>query len=162
MSSSIKFCIIFFFSLSISLLNLTTYADPGKAGGHGNKHGKGYGHGSHKNGLGKSASAKNSALEHKARGTSKIARFSKTDKTTITNFFDKTPYAATALPPGIAMNLARGKPLPPGIAKRFLPQDLLSTLPVRPGYEYLAAGNNVVLVNSTTGIIEDVLSGVLK
>lgn len=60
------------------------------------------------------------------------------------------------------MNLARGKPLPPGIAKRFLPNDLLNRLPVYPGYEYLAVGKDVVLVNSTTGIVSDILANALK
>lgn len=69
---------------------------------------------------------------------------------------------ATALPPGIAKNLARGKPLPPGIAKVFLPNGILSTLPAYPGYEYRAVGNDVVLVNSTTGIVSDILTNVLK
>jgi hypothetical protein len=61
------------------------------------------------------------------------------------------------LPPGIAKNLARGKPLPPGIAKRYLPQNLLTQLP-RPGYEWLVVDNDILLVLAATDIIVDVLS----
>ncbi|HKY95201.1 MAG TPA: anti-virulence regulator CigR family protein [Kiloniellales bacterium] len=60
------------------------------------------------------------------------------------------------LPPGIAKNLARGKPLPPGIAKRYLPQNLLAQLP-RPGYEWLVVDNDILLVVAATSIIVDVL-----
>lgn len=65
------------------------------------------------------------------------------------------------LPPGIAKNLARGKPLPPGIAKRYLPQGLLSQLPPRPGYEWLAVDRDILLVVAATGVIVDILKGAL-
>jgi hypothetical protein len=61
------------------------------------------------------------------------------------------------LPPGIAKNLARGKPLPPGIAKRYLPNSLLTQLP-RPGYEWLVVDNDILLVLAATDIIVDILS----
>jgi Ni/Co efflux regulator RcnB len=60
------------------------------------------------------------------------------------------------LPPGIAKNLARGKPLPPGIAKRYLPQNLLVQLP-RPGYEWLVVDDDILLVLAATSVIVDVL-----
>ncbi len=62
------------------------------------------------------------------------------------------------LPPGIAKNLARGKPLPPGIAKRYLPGTLESRLPPRPGYEWQVIDNDIYLVVAATQIIVDVLS----
>ncbi|MBM3482189.1 MAG: hypothetical protein FJX66_02690 [Alphaproteobacteria bacterium] len=65
------------------------------------------------------------------------------------------------LPPGIAKNLARGKPLPPGIAKRYLPQRLVSTLPARPGYEWIVVDRDVLLVAVATAIIVGVLTDVL-
>ena len=65
------------------------------------------------------------------------------------------------LPPGIAKNLARGKPLPPGIAKRYLPQGLLTQLPPRPGYEWLAVDRDILLVIAATGIIVDLLKDAL-
>ncbi|HEV8125919.1 MAG TPA: anti-virulence regulator CigR family protein [Gemmatimonadales bacterium] len=64
-----------------------------------------------------------------------------------------------ALPPGIARNLSRGKPLPPGIAKKHPPQEVTRRLVVRPGYETLVVGNVVVLVNPR-GIVSDILSGI--
>lgn len=62
------------------------------------------------------------------------------------------------LPPGIAKNLARGKPLPPGIAKQQLPGDLSRRLPpVHDGYERVIVDGRVLLVEIATQIIHDVL-----
>ena len=66
------------------------------------------------------------------------------------------------LPPGIAKNLARGKPLPPGIANRNLPDSLLQGLPKYPGYQWTAAGADLVLVNLTSRLIADVLVNALR
>lgn len=66
------------------------------------------------------------------------------------------------LPPGIRKNLARGKPLPPGIAKQVAPQPLLHRLPRHEGYDWRVAGADVVLVDTTTQLIVDVLLGVLE
>lgn len=66
--------------------------------------------------------------------------------------------ASKGLPPGIAKNLARGKPLPPGIAKRQLPEDLNRRLPpVRSGYERAVVDGKVVLVEAASQVISDVL-----
>lgn len=65
-----------------------------------------------------------------------------------------------ALPPGIQKNLARGKPLPPGIAKK-LDGRLLGQLPRYDGYEWRQAGTDLILVTVATGLIYEVLSGVL-
>lgn len=62
------------------------------------------------------------------------------------------------LPPGIAKNLARGKPLPPGIAKKQLPEDLSRRLPpVRSGYERAVIDGKVVLVEVASQVISDIL-----
>lgn len=67
------------------------------------------------------------------------------------------------LPPGIAMNLRRGKPLPPGIAKRYgLPGDLLGRLPRRDGYDWVVMGASILLVESATQVIAEVLDGILR
>lgn len=61
-----------------------------------------------------------------------------------------------ALPPGIARNLERGKPLPPGIAKRFLPSGLTTILPAAPeGYGRFIIGNDLVLIELNSGLISD-------
>ncbi|MDO9624151.1 MAG: anti-virulence regulator CigR family protein [Pseudomonas sp.] len=68
--------------------------------------------------------------------------------------------SANSLPPGIAKNLARGKPLPPGIAKNFDGR-VASQLPRYDGYEWKQAGTDVVLVAIATGIVYEVLRNVL-
>ena len=55
--------------------------------------------------------------------------FGPDDEKTIGDYYSKNRVNVDALPPGIAMNLQRGKPLPPGIAKKNLPGDLQSQLP---------------------------------
>lgn len=59
-----------------------------------------------------------------------------------------------SLPPGIAKNLARGKPLPPGIAKKQLPDDLIILLPARPGARWLVAGDMVLLIDAGDVIVD--------
>lgn len=62
------------------------------------------------------------------------------------------------LPPGIEKNLQRGKPLPPGIAKQHLPQDLLGRLPLAPnGLEYVVVAGKLLLVEIATQIVREVL-----
>ncbi|MBD9415308.1 RcnB family protein [Pseudomonas sp. PDM16] len=67
----------------------------------------------------------------------------------------------TALPPGIQKNLARGKPLPPGIARK-LDSRLLGRLPHYDGYEWQQAGTDLLLVAIATGVIQEVLHDVLN
>ncbi len=61
------------------------------------------------------------------------------------------------LPPGIAKKVARGGSLPPGIAKRYFPGELLGQLPPRPGQQWIFMGTDVVLLNTATQLIMDVL-----
>lgn len=61
-----------------------------------------------------------------------------------------------SLPPGIRMNLARGKPLPPGIARRF-DDRLYRQLPRYEGYEWRRVGADVVLVEVANDIVYEVL-----
>lgn len=64
----------------------------------------------------------------------------------------------SGLPPGVAMNLQRGKPLPPGIAKQTLPRDLVLRLPSLPtGYEYAVAAGKLVLIAVATQAVHDIL-----
>jgi Ni/Co efflux regulator RcnB len=63
------------------------------------------------------------------------------------------------LPPGIAKNLARGKALPPGIAKQYLPGDLAAELPRPPvGYERIIVDGKILLVEIATRVIHDILT----
>jgi hypothetical protein len=67
-----------------------------------------------------------------------------------------------SLPPGIAKNLARGKPLPPGIAKRALPGELLVKLPpVADGYERIIVAGKILLVEIATQVVHDILVDVI-
>ncbi|WP_150301320.1 anti-virulence regulator CigR family protein [Pseudomonas profundi] len=61
------------------------------------------------------------------------------------------------LPPGIRKNLGRGKPLPPGIAKKVQSGAFLDRLPQHSGYEWQTAGTELILVSVVTGVIADIL-----
>lgn len=62
------------------------------------------------------------------------------------------------LPPGIAKNLQRGKPLPPGIAKQHLPSELLIQLPpAGEGLEYVIVAGKLLLVEIATQIFREIL-----
>lgn len=149
--------------------NSAVYADTGiisDAYGKNVGHGQGQGHGKgtsavkvQGHGMGKQKT-----WTHPGKNIvkSKNIRFVNQDRAVITKYFSATPFPVTTLPPGIAKNVLRGKPLPPGIAKVFLPPALVSQLPVYPGYEYLAVGRDVVLVDSTTNMVADILADVLR
>ncbi len=69
---------------------------------------------------------------------------------------------AKGLPPGITKNLARGKPLPLGIAKKNLPDGLRQLLPAPPhGYERIIVDGKVLLVEIATHVIHDILTDVI-
>lgn len=66
------------------------------------------------------------------------------------------------LPPGLQKQIQRNGTLPPGLAKRELPPDLMSRLPRRPeGQGYRVVGDDVVLIDTATRVILDVVKGVL-
>jgi hypothetical protein len=77
-------------------------------------------------------------------------------------YSSRKPVGAEALPPGIRKRLARGKPLPPGIAKNFLPGDLRSRIEIPRGYEIIEVGLDVLLVEVATNIVHDVLMDVVR
>lgn len=89
-----------------------------------------------------------------ARGTGAMV-ISPPERELIQTYFNAYP-AGPHLPPGIRKNLARGKPLPPGISRK-LPEPLAARLPRHPGYAYQMAGADVVLVEIATGLITDML-----
>jgi hypothetical protein len=91
--------------------------------------------------------------------TQDVPGFSATERQTISDYFTGHAYAVEALPPGIVKKLARGKPLPPGIAKRSLPLDLVTALPAREGFEITIFGDRIVLLEAS-GLIVDILQGI--
>ncbi|MBM7454550.1 hypothetical protein HNR62_000379 [Oceanisphaera litoralis] len=64
-----------------------------------------------------------------------------------------------ALPPGIRKNLQQGKPLPPGIAKRFDPR-LRERLPYYEGHEWRRAGDKAILVELATDNVRFILESI--
>jgi hypothetical protein len=66
-----------------------------------------------------------------------------------------------SLPPGIRMNLERGKPLPPGIARNF-DERVRHDLPYYEGYEWRRVGTDAVLVDLTNDIIHEVIHDILR
>ena len=64
------------------------------------------------------------------------------------------------LPPGIARNLQRGKPLPPGIAKQTVPESMLADLPRIEDQEWVIAGSDLVLIAVGSAIVVSILNDV--
>ncbi len=109
---------------------------------------------------------------HPGKGKPKVERsyfpkpahapfFSSADNWAVRDHVSARPVAWTGLPPGIAKNYARGKRLPPGIAKKLSPQ-LLARLPQRPGYEYAQVGADIVLIETATRLVVDILKDVFN
>lgn len=77
-------------------------------------------------------------------------------------YAERPAVGAEALPPGIRRNLARGKPMPPGIAKKSAPPELVSIVPLPRGYELVEVGLDVFIVEAATAVIHDVLMDVIR
>ena len=84
-------------------------------------------------------------------------------KSQIQEFYTTRPATnAQALPPGIRRNLERGKPLPPGIAKKTAPPELTRRIELRDGFELVEVGLDVLLVEVATNVIHDVLMDIIR
>ena len=89
--------------------------------------------------------------------------FSVGQRELIREFYSSNPHPATeGLPPGIRKNLVRGKPMPPGIAKKSPPPELRVALAVPQEFEVVEVGWDVLIVEVATGIIHDVLMDVIR
>lgn len=89
--------------------------------------------------------------------------FGENDRTIIQQYVREKGIGTKSLPPGIAKNLARGKPLPPGIAKRGLPDDLEGRLPkLREGLQRIIVGDDVTIIEEGTRVVVDILRDVLR
>jgi len=85
------------------------------------------------------------------------------DRDAIREFYAvRPPQGVEGLPPGTRRNLERGKPIPPGIARRNLPGDLRSRLSVPAGFDVVEVGLDVFLVEVATGVIHDVLMDIVR
>ena len=84
------------------------------------------------------------------------------DRRVIESYYRTNTVSAQALPPGIAKNLARGKPLPPGIAKKQVPGELRTRVKIPDGYELSQVGSDVLLIEVGTRVIAEVLKDVIR
>jgi Ni/Co efflux regulator RcnB len=74
---------------------------------------------------------------------------------------DNHGYFVRGAPPPPGIYVVRGRPLPHGYYGERLDNRALSRLPYYPGYEWRRAGADVVLIAAGTGIVYEVLQGVL-
>lgn len=66
------------------------------------------------------------------------------------------------LPPGQAKKWAVGQPIPQGVVVYPVPQPVIVQLPPPPyGYRYARIGNDIVLVQSHSNLIVDIIQGLL-
>ncbi len=70
--------------------------------------------------------------------------------------------AGRPLPPGLRKHIERTGQLPPGLQKRVLPGELRNQLPRRAGQDFRVVGNDIVLIETATNLILDVMQGVLN
>ncbi len=85
------------------------------------------------------------------------------------NFGDVRPVAINyglvgyqGLPPGIEKQIRRGKPLPPGIAKKALPASFSACLPKYSGYEWRMSGKDLLFVAMKTAIVAEIIENVFE
>ena len=85
-------------------------------------------------------------------------------RSAFTDYFRRNRIDVEALPPGIAKNVARGKPLPPGIAKKALPNDLVKLVmrDTRVPRDTTFAIVGDVVVATRRGVVVDVMTGVFR
>jgi hypothetical protein len=90
--------------------------------------------------------------------------FSEIEKRLIREYYAGQGHGAAPdnLPPGVRKRLARGKGLPPGSAKKYLPSDIEGRLPARAGVERRVIGSDVVLVAIATNIVLDIIFDAIK
>lgn len=147
--------------LSLTFVSVPAMANPGNGNGNGNSNGNSGNHGNADHGN----KQKN---DHGNRG--KTDKKNVSDDVSVRLSYDRARSLAvnygltgySSLPPGIAKNVARGKPLPPGIAKKMVPASMLGQLPSYPGYEWRVAGDDLVLIALSTAIVTAVINGVFE
>lgn len=148
--------------LALAFGSAGTFAQPpenrGKPEAHAGKHAQ------HPGNKSKGAKSDNEQYDHSERYQERDNRHVSIEEAVIRGIFrDQRSYIepVRSLPPGIRKNLARGKPLPPGIAKQF-DSRVQSRLPNYPGYDWRQVGTDAVLIDATTGVIEAIIANVLQ
>ncbi|WCM51529.1 RcnB family protein [Pseudomonas sp. WJP1] len=74
---------------------------------------------------------------------------------------DHHDYFVRGAPPPPGIHLERGRPLPHGYYGERLDNRALSRLPYYQGYEWRRAGSDIVLIAMGSGIVYEILEGVL-
>ncbi|HFF9836993.1 anti-virulence regulator CigR family protein [Serratia marcescens] len=146
---------------SLGLSSAPAMADKGGNGngnGNGNGHGNSGNHGNNGNHGNHGNKDKGDYRDYRNDDNLVSVSLSRDRARSLAHTYGLTGYRS--LPPGIAKNLARGKPLPPGIAKKMVPSSMLRELPQYPGYEWRIAGDDLVLVALSTAIVASVINGV--
>ncbi|WP_312074002.1 anti-virulence regulator CigR family protein [Atlantibacter sp.] len=162
--------------ISFSLLASPVMANPGNGNGNGNGGGNGNSgnHGNNGGNHGNSGKQGNNGHRGNAENPSqkgamdKRKNYGKPDHVETDISFNTARQLAVnygltgyeSLPPGIAKNLARGKPLPPGIAKKTVPASMRDSLPYYPGYEWRIVGDDLVLIALSTAVVTAIINGV--
>ncbi|EOV9626297.1 anti-virulence regulator CigR family protein [Cronobacter sakazakii] len=141
-------------------------ANPGNGNGNGNGHGNS---GNHGNGNGHGNNGNHAAHDQNDSGNASGRKnYGKPDHVEADISYSRARSLAVnygltgyeSLPPGIAKNLARGKPLPPGIAKKSVPTSMLNELPYYRGYEWKMVGDDLVLIALSTALVTAVINNV--
>ncbi len=84
------------------------------------------------------------------------------ERALIGDYITKAKVKHKGLPPGLQKHIERTGRLPPGLEKRELPGDLRGLLPRRTGQDFRVVGNDIVLIETATNLILDVMQGVLR
>ncbi|MET6675698.1 anti-virulence regulator CigR family protein [Citrobacter amalonaticus] len=151
--------------ISLSLFATPALANPGNGNGNGNSGNHGNNSGNHGN---KGNAQKGNAGQKNNASSDHRKNYGKPDHVDSDISFATARHLAVnygltgydSLPPGIAKNLARGKPLPPGIAKKTVPASMLGQLPYYPGYEWKIVGDDLVLIALSTAVVTAIINGV--
>jgi hypothetical protein len=86
------------------------------------------------------------------------AVFRDPDRTFFREYFVAQRLVVVELPPGIAKNVARGKPLPPGIARKAFPRGVVRRNDVDANVVFVMVGHNMVAMRN--GVVVDVMFNV--
>lgn len=158
--------------VSLSLFAAPVMANPGNGNGNGGGHGNSSGNHGNKGNQGNQGNKdhKGNSGDKKNVSSDKRKNYGKPDHVDSDISFATARHLAVnygltgydALPPGIAKNLARGKPLPPGIAKKAVPASMLGELPYYPGYEWRIVGDDLVLIALSTAVVTAIINGVFN
>lgn len=70
--------------------------------------------------------------------------------------------AQRPLPPATRRSLARGQALPPGVVFHTMPERMIEGLPEVDGHEWRAAGIDLLLLDTRTLVVVDILRGPLR